>query len=214
MALTLDYMRSLVLSRLDDADFETTYLDQALNEAQWDITNNHNFNFLEKTSTQTLLAGTSSVDYPSDLRTLVQLRVNGLNIPGYDITEQYVDFADYQEMILTNPSAPANQPVYWTTYAGKILFQTPADIDYTITINYIRTSPRVDGTIVTTFDIPEQFQELLKIGAYMRIAKREDDYDVKGFEQIDYNKALVDLIHTYTRNVGARKKRVMRVIGR
>ena len=210
MPLTLDYMRSIVLSRLDDADFETTYLDQALNEAQWDLLNKRNLTFLETSQTAVMLAGTNTVPYPSDIRTLTGVRVVAAGIQSYDITENFVDYADFQ---LSNyPQTAVTTPLWWTTYAGNMIFPGLADKDYTVTFDYIKKASRVDGVTVNTFLIPDEFQELLKIGAYMRIAKREDDYDVKNQEQLDFEKLKIDMIHAYSRNRGPRNKHVMRVI--
>jgi len=207
-------MRQLVRSRLDDEDFEEEYLDQALNEAQWDLLNKRNLTFLEKSTTATLTAGTNSVPYPSDMRTLIGVRVVAVGIQSYDISENYVDYADFQLQNYNQLAGTPTTPLWWTEFAGSMIFPAVADKDYTVTFDYIKEVPRVDGTIVNTFAIPDAFQELLKIGAYMRIAKREDDYDVKNQETLDYQKLLVDLVHAYTRNRGARNKHVMRVMGR
>lgn len=210
--LTLDYMRSIVLSYLDDTDFETTFLDQALNEAQWDITNNHSLNFLETSLAQTMAINDFSVLYPTDAREILSVRITPPGAQSYDITENYIDYATYEDQ-QTLPGV-VGQPFKWTTFGGKILLGILVDKAYVVTIKYLRTSPRVDGITTFNFDIPYNFQELLKLGAFMRIAKRETDYDVKSQESIDYNKQLIDLIHAYSRNVGPRKKHVMRVMGR
>lgn len=214
MALTLEVMQEAVLNRLDDEDFQTEFLNNALNWAQWDITNGRNFNFLETSVTETLAINTNSVPYPTDLQELIGINVYSSTLPGYDITEYYMDYADFRALIVSNPAGAASNPLAWTTFGGKMLFTTPANVAYTITIDYIRTSPVVDGITVDVFDIPTQYQELLMIGAYMRIAKMEDDYDVSTDELSDYNRLLTKLIHVYTRNTGPRKKHVMRVNGR
>lgn len=211
MALTQAYMRQLVRSRLDDEDFEDEYLDQALNEAQWEILNGRNLTFLEKTTTRTLLTGTNTVDYPTDIaREPLSVRISATGLHSYDVTESYVDYANYQEQSYDQAYSTPSQPLYWTTFAGKMIFPVNADKDYTITIDYIKKASKVDGTTVTDFVIPEEYQELLKIGAYMRIAKREDDYDVSQQEKIDYTKQLADLVHAYARNRGPRNTHVMR----
>lgn len=214
MALTLTYMRQLVRSRLDDEDFEDEYLDQALNEAQWEILNKRNLTFLEKSLTGTLLTGTSTLAYPTDIASLLGVRATAAGISSYNITENFVDYAHFQEQSYDQTIAASTAPLYWTTFGTNMLFPANADKDYTITFDYIMKAPKVDGTTVTDFVIPEEFQELLKIGAYMRIAKREDDYDVKQQEKLDYDKQLVDLVSAYTRNRAPRKKHVMRVSGR
>lgn len=212
MALTLTFMRELVRNRLDDEDFENEYLDQALNEAQWDILRNRNLTFLEKSSPVTLLTGENTVAYPTDMKSLIGVRAIATGIQSYNITENYVDYADFQTS--EQPVAGVSTaPLWWTEFAGSMVFPGLADKDYTITVDYIKTVPRAVADD-DEFAIPDEFQELLKIGAYMRIAKREDDYDVKQQEQLDYQRLLDDLVKTYTRNRGPRRKHVMRVMGR
>lgn len=213
MALTLNAMQEAVLNRLDDSSFQTEFLNNALNWAQWDITNGRNFTFLETSLVQTLTQGSRTVNYPTDLQSLISIRAYSSTIPSYDITAHYLDYADFQRQVLLYPQTPATNPIIWTTFANQVLFFSPASTDFTITIDYIRTSPLVDGVTVTTFDIPAQYQELLMIGTYMRIVKMEDNYDVSDAELKDYNRLLLDLIHTYSRNRGPRRKHVMRSTG-
>lgn len=214
MALTLDFMRQLVRSRLDDEDYEDEYLDQALNEAQWDILRNRQFSFMEASTTVTLLTATNSIPYPTDVRNLIGVSAIATGIQRYNITEYFMDYATFQQLNSNPQISQPNAPFQWTTFAGNMLFPNLADKDYTLTVDYIKTVPRVDGTIVTTFTIPDEYQELLKIGAYMRIAKREDDYDVKQQEQIDYTRMLTDMLKSYARNPAPRGRHVMRVAGR
>jgi hypothetical protein len=200
-------MRGLVTDRLDDEDFETGFIDQSLNEAQWEILNKRNLTFLEKSVSLTLLAGASSVPFPTDLRSIISIRATSPS-GSYDLTDAFIDYADYQQALPTSTVTQA--PTAYTTFAGNMLFLGQADQQYTITIDYIKEAPRV-SLESDTFLIPDAFQELLKIGAYMRIAKREDDYDVKQQEKIDYDKLLTDLTAAYKRNPSPRKKHVMRI---
>lgn len=213
MPLTLEYMRELVRNRLDDEDFEDEYLDNALNQAQRDITNGRNFTFLETTATTTLTNGTTTASYPVDLRALLNAKAQAVGIQAYPITEGYLDYSTFQDNYASIPTA-STAPVHWTTFANQMLFPAPADKDYTITLSYIRNSSRVDGDTVTTFDIPDEFEELLMLGAYIRIAKREDDYDVSQNELLDYQKQFTELTRVYTRNRGPRRIHLMRIPNR
>lgn len=213
MPLTLEYMRQLVRNRLDDEDFEEEFLDSALNQAQWKILGKRKLTFLEKSDTKTLLTGTNQVSYPANMKELIGVRVSAPGIQTYNITENFVDYATFQENNFNTVGA-SSVPIQWTTFDNHMIFSVNADKDYTITIDYIKQSPRVDGITTLHFDIPEEFEELLMMGAYMRIAKREDDYDVKSQEMIDYTESLNDLISQYTRNRAPRNKHVMRVMGR
>ncbi len=212
MSLTLTYMRELVRSRLDDDQYDLTYLDTVLNQAQWGLLNNRNLTLLEKTGTITLLSGQTSVAFPSDMRTLLSIRVT-VGTQTTDITEYYMDYADMQEQNSWNTSGISTQPLYWTSFGGSFVVPIPADQNYTITVDYIKTVPRV-VLEDDTFTIPEEYEELLMLAAFMRVAKQEDDFDVSNQERADFTLNLTDFVHSFTRNRGARHKHVMRRSGR
>lgn len=210
MAYDLAYMRQLVRNRLDDDDFETEFLDQAINEAQWEIFRNKNLILKEKRTVDTLLAGASEIDYPTDIETLVAVRLTNNAGDTWDITEYFMDYADYELWLNNLAIAPVSVPLRWTTFGTKMLFQNKADQDYLVTFTYLKKIPKlVLETDVPS--VPEDYQEMLKIGAYMRIAAREDDYDVKAQEKRDFDTLNQDFIREYTRNRGPKRKRIMRM---
>lgn len=212
MALTLTSMRALVRSRLDDDQYDLTYLDTVLNQAQWEILNNRNLSLLEKTGTITLLAGETSVDFPVDMRTPLSIRVT-VSGQTVDITDYYMDYADMQQQNSWNTTGISQQPLYWTTFAGKFVVPVPADQNYTVTVDYTKTIPRLVNE-ADEFTIPEEFEELLMLGAFIKIAKQEDDFDVSNQEKIDYKDRLTDFVHAYSRNRGTKRKHIMRRTGR
>lgn len=214
MAYNLLTMRQLVRSRLDDEDFEQEYLDQAINEAQWDILEGLSLSINEVRVTATLLTGGTSVPYPTDMMgEPISIRLNSATVQQYEIKDKFVDFDTFQNSVLDTSFMPSSVPYLWTTFAGEMLFMSKATEDFTVTFYYMKEAPAL--TLETDVPmIPERFQELLKIGAYMRIAKREDDYDVKDAEMQDYARKRLQLIHAYARDRGPNRKRIMRTMGR
>lgn len=208
MAYNLATLRERVRNRLDDEDFEQEYLDRAINYAQWDITNNGKFKFLETTTTLTVNQGDYAVTLPTNFHEYQYLRVLGTN--PYNITQKYLDYEDFIDTYIDPASAQKSPPYYWSEYAQALQLATPADKTYSLRLDYQRKATELTDDAHVP-DIPEEFAELLELGAYMRIAKREDDYDVKSAEMADYTKLLLDLKSVYGRKKGPGGLRKMRV---
>lgn len=203
-------MRTRVKNRLDDEDFEDEYLDRALNYAQWEITNKNKLSFLETTDTLSLNPGDTSVPLPADYHEYHHLIITSPSDSRINITDRWTDYSDFVDTYIDPASNPVGQPYFWSEYGRQVVFGYPADQSYTLKLDYQRkASQLVDENDVP--DIPEEFAELLELGAYMRIAKREDDYEVKAAEQRDYDSLLLDLKSVYGRKKGPGGKRRMRV---
>lgn len=199
MAYNLGTVRENVRNRLDDEDFEQEYLDRAINYAQWDITNNHHLDFLEASSNLSPSQGDVDVSLPTDFNEFLFLRLTSPTDLRSNLTKLYTTYGDFIDNYIDPSINASNPPYYWSIYGGKIKFGQPTDQAYTLKLDYLRTSPTLtDDTDVP--DIPENFRELLELGAYMRIAKREDDYDVKTEEERDYARLLASLLRVHGRS--------------
>lgn len=198
MAYNLGTVRENVRNRLDDEDFEQEYLDRAINYAQWEITNKHHLTFLEKTDTLSISTSDTEVSLPADFHEFLYLRIATPTALRADLTQLYQNYEDFVNVYLTTSLNTPVQPYIWSMFGRKVKFAAPADQNYTFTLDYLRSSPKL--TLETDVpDIPEEYQELLELGAYMRIAKREDDYDVKSQEEKDYRELLTSLLRVYGR---------------
>ena len=210
MPYNLSTVRDNVRNKLDDDDYEQNFLDRAINYAQWQITNKNQFSFMEDSENLAIGLGDTETSLPADFHEHLYLVLTSPVDVRANITNQYMDYKDFIDTYIDPSLNQAARPYYWSEYARAIKFANPADQAYTLRLDYLRKSPQlVNDSDVP--DIPEEFQELLELGAYMRIAKREDDYDVKSQEQLDYNSLLLDLKHVYGRKKrpgGMRKMRV------
>lgn len=210
MAYNLSTVRTNVRNRLDDEDFEQTYLDRAINYAQWEITNKHHLSIMETSTNLSVVLNDIETPVPADYHKTLYLRVTSPTGMRTDITDRYMDYGDFVTQYIDASANPKGMPYNWSEYGRKFKYAQPADQAYTLKLDFLRKSPLLDDDADVP-DIPEEFQELLELGAYMRIAKREDDYDVKSAEWQDYRNLLTDFIHVYGRNQGPRGIRKMRV---
>lgn len=205
MAYNLGTVRDSLRNLLDDDDYEQEFLDRAINYAQWDITNRHVLSILEKSAPLVLGASAYEVALPTDHH-----ETQYLLTPTANITKYFLDYTDFLDAYPGQATNQASAPYYWSEYGRKLQFSSPADQAYSLTIKYQRSSPKLVSDADVP-DIPEEFEELLVLGAYMRILKREDDRDEKSKEAVDYAKLLTDFLHVYGRKKHPGGNRRMRV---
>ncbi len=210
MAYNLSTIRAAVRNRLDDEDFEDEFLDKAINYAQWAILNNRHLTLLETSTTLSVSTNDISVPFPADFHEKLYLLITVPANARADITDRYIAYDDFVNSYISPVDNPVNMPYNWSTYGSSIMLSAPANTNYTLRLDYLRKAPKlVDDEDVPL--IPEEFEELLVLGAYMRIAKREDDYDVKNQEMIDYQQYLNDLLAVFGRTKTPGGMRRMRV---
>lgn len=210
MAYDLSTVRQNVRNRLDDEDFEDEYLDRAINYAQWDITNHHHLTFMEASENLSVNTSDLNVTLPTDFHETLYLLITSPVDVRANITDHFMAYENFLNSYIVPSENTASAPFNWSVYAGVLKLSAPADQAYTLKLDYLRSSPKLELETDVP-DIPEEFQELLELGAYMRIAKREDDYDVKTQEERDYERLKVSLLRVYGRSKGPGGFRRMRV---
>lgn len=198
MAYNLGTVRQNVRNRLDDEDFEQEYLDRAINYAQWQITNKHHLRFMEDSEDLTVNQGSYDVPLPADYHESLYLVLTSPTAVRADLSNKFTKYRDFVATYIDPSVNTQSQPNYWSVYGSNIKLGSPADQTYTLRLDFLRKSPLLDEETDVP-DIPEEFQELLELGAYIRIAKREDDYDIKIQEERDYEKLKDDLLAVYGR---------------
>lgn len=191
----MDYTLQAIAQRvktdkLDDDEFDTGIINRYINDTQRDIFNQFELPFQEKIFAGTVPGSSFMFNVPTDLALLQHATMAGT--PGFFGTRM-----PWRKFFETHPDS-ANEtpgkPTAWTLYAGNIVFDKPLDEDATLTMFYIR-KPIVltQGTQVP--EIPQEFEELLVLGAYIRCLKFNEDNDQAAYHEVEYNK-LLDLLVT------------------
>ncbi len=191
----MDYTLQAIVERvrvdkLDDDEFDTGIIGRFVNDTQRDIFNQFELPFQEKIFAGTVPETSSMVNTPTDLALLQSVSMT--DVPGFAATR--MNWKDFFEKYPDNTSAEPGKPSAWTLYAGNIIFDKPTDADYTLTMFYIR-KPITLTTGTQVPEIPEEFAELLVLGAYIRCLKFNEDNDQAAFHEGEYNK-LLDLLVT------------------
>ena len=188
--------RDLALDMLDDEEYTPEILDRAINRAIREIYNQFELSFMEKIFSGTVPENSIMFRYPTDLA-LAQSHV--LTAPdGVErkLDESYLPFQDFNRIYPTPANNKPGAPTHWTSYGGNILLSHPTDKEYTLDIYYIKKPAKLLADIDVP-EIPEEFAELILLGAYIRIAKRNEDTDLAQMAIQDYAGQLNKLVERY-----------------
>ena len=180
------------IDKLDDEEFDSQVIDNFINDTQRDIFNQYELPFQEKIFQGTVPAGATMFQSPSDLAQLQYQTM--VDVPGF--SNNKLKWRDFFLNFPDNANAEAGKPSAWTLYAGNIIFDKPTDADYTFTLFYIR-KPKLLKEDADVPEIPEEFAELLVLGAYIRVLKRNEDFDQAQFVQTEYDRQLDLLVSRY-----------------
>ncbi len=199
MAYTTGALITKVQNKLDDTGFSSTKITDFLNDTQREIFNSRLFRFMETSTTFTSVAGQTLLgSLPSNFQIAIDLMITSpLN---YLAKLEYVDF----KVIDAIPAVISNTiPTYWYEYGGSIyVYPAPIDSSLTFTLRYYKTPTE----LVSSSDVPsvpEEFQELLVLGATKRALQHNDSYDQAGVLQINEFDPMLDQM---TRRFGPRKQ--------
>lgn len=180
------------VDKLDDEEFDPNVIDNFLNDTQRDIFNEYELPFQEKIFRGTIPGGSTMFQMPQDLAQLQSQSMT--DVPGF--SNYKMKWRDFFQAYPDNTNGDPGAPSSWTLYAGNMIFNAPTDQDYTLTIYYIRKPVLLDEDTDVP-ELPEEFSELLVLGAYIRVLKRNEDFDQAAYVQPDYDRLLDLLVARY-----------------
>lgn len=180
------------IDKLDDEEFDPDVIDNFINDTQRDIFNEYELPFQEKIFNGIIPSGSTMFALPDDLAQLQSQSMS--SVPGFSsMKKRWRDFFNaYPDNTNEAPAAP----YAWTLYAKNMIFNAPTDKDYTLTMYYIRKPLLLSGDSDVP-EIPEEFSELLVLGAYIRVLKRNEDFDQADYMQSEYDRQLDLLVSRY-----------------
>lgn len=196
----MDYTLQAIVKRvqvdkLDDDEFDTGVIANFVNDTQRDIFNNYELTFQEKIFAGTLPASATMFNVPDD-QALLQRAILSGGDRTRDITGLYMPWREFVQHYPVPHENTAGDFENWTSYAGNIILSRPTEVDQTLTMYYIR-KPILLVQPTQVPEIPEEFSELLVLGAYIRCLKFNEDNDQAAFHEGEYNKMLDLLVSRY-----------------
>lgn len=203
MSYTLSGIRNRILvDKLDDEDFDTQVLDNFINDAQRDIFSEYELPFTEKIFTGNLPQDAYMFQFPDDVSHLQSIIVSDSSGNARDIKDDFLSFTEFNSRFMSPSTAQAGRIRYWTLFGNKMITSAPIDTEYNLTIYY----NKVPKTLVQDSDVPElpaEFEELLLLGAFMRVQFREGDTDEGLLTKSEYQRKIEQMANRYGYRVGS-----------
>lgn len=202
MSYTVTALKTKLRTQIGDQSLDSTVMLDALNYTEQSI-----FNTLELTLNSTyqnnsVLAGLNTLNtaLPTDLQRITALYITAPTGYAADLTECFISPKEFRKLY---PVVDTTNPLkYWTFWTG-VEFATLADQDHTIRIDYIKSMPLLSADADVP-SIPQSFEELLILGAKMRIYEQKEDFDYAGQFQSRYADLLEAFLTRYsTRQIDA-----------
>ena len=186
----------ILVDKLDDDEFDPQVVDNFINDTQRDIFNQFELPFMEKIFSGSVPTGSTMFTMPTDVAVVQSRVITAPDGTQTDMERGYLDFRTFNKLYPTPANNPAGPITHWTSYAGNILTSNPTDQDYTMTMFYIK-KPTVLRQNADVPEIPEEFSELLILGAFYRVQKRNEDFDLARETEGEYQRQLLQLVDRY-----------------
>lgn len=197
MAYNLAHIRQLVKDRLTDQNFSSALIDQFINDEQREICNYYDLPFNRSSATLTLVAGESRVNLPSDHQKTKVLRITAPTTENNDITRYYLPYGKFRRIFYDTNNYGESSPTWWTIYTDAIIFSWSADQNITLELDYTASIPTLSDDADVPV-IPEDFQELLVLGALVRCYEANDDNDIAQYQAGKKNLLLQAMLKRYS----------------
>lgn len=192
-------LKTKLQTQVGDASLNTTVAGDALNYTQQAIFNTFDLTLNSASSTNTVTAGTNTFasTLPTDFQRFINLRISSpsglaVNLKNYYMTPNA--FRDLYPVVDT--TGQLSNWTYWT----NVEFSTLADQNYTLTFDYIKSVAQMSSASDVPV-IPEAFEELLILGAKIRIYEQKEDFDYAS----QYANRYADLLEAFTTRYSTRQ---------
>lgn len=198
MDYTLSGLRNRVLDdKLDDIEFDSDIIDNYINDTQRDIFNRSELSFQEEIFSGKIPTGYTIFKFPANVALPLSQVITSPDGSQKDMKSSYTDFRTFNSLYPTPANNDAGDINCWTLFGGNILMARPTDKDYDMTIFYIKKPTKLENDADVP-EIPEEFSELLILGAYMRALKRNEDWEEADNIEAEYEKQLLLLASRYS----------------
>lgn len=191
----LGIRNQVINDKLDDPMFEPDVVDRFINTAQRWIFNQFELPFTEGRFSGVIAANQTVFEFPKDVQVPQSLVITTAD-EQKDISDNYVLFRQFFQSFPKPEVNEAGAPTYWTSHAGKLYLSQPTDKAYQLDTFYIKKPTLlVDDTDIP--EVPEEFQELLVLGAYSRVLKRNEDWDMAAIVDTEIDNEISMLNNRY-----------------
>lgn len=173
--MILQNVRQLVRAKLDDMQFDASKIDSAINWFIFELLNNNRISFMEDSTNVPFSQGTTEVSLPADYQVGTNIIVTISGVEAYNIWKDRVEYVDFMSQYPGFASASEQRIKQWTYYGKKIRFAAPSDVAGNLFIDYVKRPEKAtdDADVLV---IPDNYEEMVVIGASARVMEMNEDY--------------------------------------
>lgn len=198
MAYTLTALQSKLLTQIGDPNISSSITLDALNYTEQSIFNTFDLTLNSAQQSNSVTSGTNTLasSLPSNLQRITNLYVTA---PTNSINnlKQYYMTPDEFRVQYPSTALLGSGPLQWWTYWTSVEFAWNADQTYTVKVDYTKSVTLLSASSdVPT--IPESFEELLVLGAKIRIYEQKEDFDYASQFQNRYADLLEAFLTRYS----------------
>lgn len=194
-------LKTKLQTQVDDPNLTDSIAGDALNYTQNSLFNTFDLTLNSSTQTNALAAGATSLTsaLPTDFQRVYSLYITSPTGLSMDITRYYESPKDFRINHTASQLLNTSPPISWT-YFTSIEFAAKSDQAYTIKLDYIK-SITVMSVSSDAPTIPQAFEELLILGAKMRIYEQKEDFDYAS----QFSNRYADQVEAFITRYGMRQ---------
>jgi hypothetical protein len=197
MAYTFADLKTKLQTQIGDPNLDNTVMGDALNYTEQSIFDTFDLTLNSSQQTNAVAAGASvlTTALPTDYQRLSSLYITSPTAYAEDLTKYFTKIKDFREAY---PDAGTyTGPLQYWSFWTSIEFATKAPVACTVKLDYIKTITQMSATTdVPT--VPASFEELLMLGAKIRIYEQKEDFDYAQQFQNRYADLLEAFITRYS----------------
>lgn len=193
MAYTANDIISRVQARLKDASVSNTVILQFINDVNREICNRYQLDFMQTSTTFNTSVGDNTYSLTSIAADMQQLW--SLKITSPDNAALYLQPMTAEEFDRIIPDITAETqgaPTKYYLWGDVVNLYPIPDGTYTIEVRYIKNPTTL--TSGSQPDIPEEFNEIVVLGALYRAMQTNDNYDQSLIIKNQMDTQIVDMI--------------------
>lgn len=200
MAYIFVDLKAKLETQIGDPNLDSSVMGDALNYTQQAIFDTFDLTLNSATQTNAVAAGANvlTTALPTDFQRTSNLYITSPVALARSLKNYFMPVADFRE---TYPNSgtytgPLQEWTYWTSIEFALL----ADIAYVVKLDYIKTIAimSADADIPT---IPQSFEELLMLGAKIRVYEQKEDFDYAN----QFTNRYADLLEAFTTRYSTRQ---------
>lgn len=200
MAFIFSDLKTKLQTQVGDPNLDDTVAGDALNYTQQEIFGTFDLTLNSGQQTNSVTAGTNVLAsaLPTDFQRISSLYISAPAALAEDLTPYFMKIKDFRTKY---PNAgtyagPLQEWSFWTS----VEFAMNASATVTVKLDYSKTIPYLSaGTDVPV--IPQSFEELLILGAKIRIFEQKEDFDYSN----QFTNRYADLLEAFTTRYSTRQ---------